>query len=547
MKNAQTDAPVVAHIMSMTQDLCDIAGYGIHSGIRPGTSGDRAARYIMDKLHIAGITTAHLEGISVNNPYPSSYDITVEVDGNTVDLSPSGYPIQWTADTPPSGITGELAYVGDGSPSYFDSIDVRDRIALIDEKFMRGYMATAREAAGMARDKGALAVIRANMLVDSPQQQKHEGTPADIFPIPAFSVAKQAGDFLRQVALAGKHHQIRLHLEAPHDVLRAFNIVADLPGNGSSEEVLLVGTHYDTGHFTGAVDNNGSVALMIKLAEYFAAKPASHRNRRMLFAWCMGHDCDLNSGHYQFAEAHRKDLSRAIVWDVDHAVGGTRYVYDEARGKIVPAHGETCEFYIISNNYSFSRLAAFTMDRYGFICTHNQFETMGRGPQWGIAPETSPWVNVASIPMYYHSTLDTPEKITPDQVRRAFRAHCEILENVDRTPDGFLFYDNHHQNPEGDKPRVALSILSDRVHVGDTVKVWNDETRFYAPQTSYHCTGLPEWGGTRWDWGDGTPSTHQGPVAGHAYTVPGHYTITMSFTDTWGNTAIACREITVLK
>ena len=123
----------------------------------------------------------------------------------------------------------------------------------------------------------------------------------------------------------------------------------------------------------------------------------------MIFAWCFGHDFDLNSGHYQFAEAHKDQLTKAIVWDIDHAVGGIRYVYDETEGKIVPVEGETCEFYIISNNYTYSRLAAFSMDKYGFICTQNRFGTSGHGPQWGIAPTTSPWVNVASIPLYYHS------------------------------------------------------------------------------------------------------------------------------------------------
>ncbi|MGI6318275.1 MAG: M28 family peptidase [Dethiobacteria bacterium] len=111
-------------------------------------------------------------------------------------------------------------------------------------------------------------------------------------------------------------------------------MVFELPGNGSTDEVILVGTHYDTGHFTGAVDNNGSVALMIKWAEYFAGKPKESRNRDMIFAWCLGHDFDLNSGHYQFAEAHKEQLKKAIVWDVDHAVGGVRYVYDETLGKL---------------------------------------------------------------------------------------------------------------------------------------------------------------------------------------------------------------------
>jgi hypothetical protein len=544
--DTHTKQPVPAEeIMEMIHDLCDIAGYGIDSGIRPGRSGDQAATYILGKLHKAGLTDARLEKISVNNPFPTSYEVSAMVDGKKIDLSDDCYPIQWTRGTTAKGVSGKLAYVGDGSVSHFKSTGVENKIALIDEKFMRGYIATAKEPAELARAKGALGILRANLIVDSPQQQKHEGTPEEIFPVPSFSVGSRTGAFLRDIAASGKQHTIFLKIDAPQDVRDAFNICFELQGNGTSEEVILVGTHYDTGHFTGAVDNNASVALMIKWAHYFASKPTAARNRRMVFAWCMGHDCDLNSGHYQFAKTHKALLSRAIVWDVDHAVGGIRYVYDEARKRILPVDGETCEFYIISNNYSFSKLAAFSMERYGFVCTHNAFESTGRGPQWGIAPDTCPWVNVASIPLYYHSLLDTPDKITLDQIKRSYRAHIEILENIDHTPEGFLYYDNHHKEPTQQAPRVNIAILSDTVGVGDTVKVWNDETRFHCTKTCYHLSALPEWSGSIWDWGDGTPVTRGGPVAHHIYVSPGIYSITLHFKDIYGNVAIARQVVTV--
>jgi hypothetical protein len=233
------------------------------------------------------------------------------------------------------------------------------------------------------------------------------------------------------------------------------------------------------------------------------------------------------------------------VWDVDHAAGGTRYVFDEAEDKIIPVEGETCEFYIIANNYIFSRLAAFTMDKYGFICTQNRFRPFGSGPQWGMAPTASPWVNVASIPLYYHSTLDTLDKITLDQIQRAYAAHIEILENIDRLPEGLIFYDNISKTRPNTPPRVSISVLSDTVVAGDNVTVWNDETRFYDDKTSYHYSALPEWAGTTWDWGDGTPITIDGPTAIHTYQNPGSYSITMEFTDTEGAITTGFREVRV--
>ncbi|MBN2059155.1 MAG: M28 family peptidase, partial [Deltaproteobacteria bacterium] len=385
-------------IMEIISELCNIAGYGLDSGIRPGKSGDDAADYILGKLRNAGLDSARKEPIRVNNPYPSEYSMTVEAGGIRTTLTDKCFPLQYSMETTPEGLTGEIAYLGDGSQSYFNLVDVRGKIALIDEKMIRGYIASAKEATLKAKDRGAIAVLRANLQVDSPQQQKGEGTPSDIFPVPVFCLSKSGGDYLRDLVLSGEKHTLELKLNVTRERQDASNIVFELPGNGHYNEVILAGTHYDTGHFTGAVDNNGSVALMIKLAEYFASKPEKSRNRDMIFAWCFGHDFDLNSGHYQFAEAHRPQLEKAIVWDIDHAVGGIRYKFDETEGKIVPVEGETCEFYIISNNYAFTRLAAFTMDRYGFTCTQNQFGSIGRGPQWGIAPDTCPWVNIASIP-----------------------------------------------------------------------------------------------------------------------------------------------------
>ena len=545
-ESVENHGEAAEEVMEMLHDLCDIAGYGIHAGIQTQPKADQAANYILERLRRHDLS-AKLEPITANSPYPEKFELTVEVDGQdsrTLDC----FPLQWTAGTPEEGIQGELAYVGDGSVSNFELVDIKDRIVLIDEKMMRGYSPTAgaNGAAIAAKDRGAIGVIRANLQVDSPQFQKNDPTkPPDVFPIPVFSVGKSVGDYLRDLAVSEAPPHVRMVLDVPHKAFDAHNVVFELPGNGGMDEVILVGTHYDTGMFTGAVDNNGSVALMIAWAKYFAQKPKDSRNREMIFAWCFGHDFDNNTGHYQFAEAHKNKLKKAIVWDVDHAVGGIRYVFDEIEGKIVPTD-KTNEFYIISNNYTFTRLAAFTMDKYGFVCTQNRFNSFGSGPQWGVAPMTRPWVNVATIPLYYHSIFDTPEKVTPDQIKRAYAAHIEILENIDRTPEGFLEYDTISRTRSNTPPEVRIAILSDTVRVGDLVLVWNDSYSFYDDKTSYHYPALPEWAGTTWDWGDGTPLAVGGPMVNHVYEIPGTYTLTMTFADTEGAQGTATQEIKVL-
>ena len=529
--------------MDMMYDLCDIAGYGIHSGVHPGPKADEAATYIREKLWKAGLKDAHFETVQVNNAFPDFFEMTVNVEGEEQSRSISGFPLSWTVGTSPEGITGELVYVGDGSASNFEIEDVSGKIALIDHKHFRHTSTASDGAVNLAKEKGAIAVILAETQVDGPKIKWQPGTPDNLLPIPCFSVGKSEGAYLRDLATSNKSHVVRYIVSFPYNVVDCYNVVAKLPGNGSMDENILVGTHYDT-VFTGAIDNMSSVALMIKWAEYFASKPQKSRNRDMIFAFCVGHDShDMNSGHRQFAEQHAAELENAIVWDVDHAPGGIRYV--EVNGELV-ATDETSEIYTIANNYTFARIASFYLDKYGFVNTIDEFRSRGSGPAYFISPTNNPWVNSASITRYYHSSLDTPEKITLDQMERAYAAHIEILEFVDSTPEGFLRYDTIDPTRPNVAPEVRIAVLSDTVRVGDTVWVANDDTVFYDDKTCYRYPGVPEWACLNWDWGDGTVTVGSGTPATHVYTEPGTYTITMTMTDTEGETATDMIDITVL-
>ncbi|MGD9162118.1 MAG: PKD domain-containing protein [Desulfobacteraceae bacterium] len=529
-------------VQQMLLELCDIAGYGIHSGIHPGPKADKAANYILDKLRAAGLTSARLDTVKVNDAFPKSFMMTASVEGEKP-RPVSGFPLGWTVGTSPDGITEKLAYVGNGSKSDFELTDVKGKIALIDHVHFRHTSTASDGAVRTARDKGAIAVILAEIQVDGPKIKWQPGDPKNLFSIPGFSVGKSEGNYLKNLARSEKPYKIKYTLDVPHKVVDCYNVVAELPGNGSSEELLLVPTHYDC-VFTGAIDNNASVALLIKWASYFASKPRADRNRDMMFAFCIGHDAyDGNSGHYQFQEKYKTRLNKAIVWGVDHAPGGTRYI--EVDGELQPTK-ETSEIYTISNNYTFARIASFYLDKYGFINTIDAFRAMGSGPNWGIAPTNSPWVNSASITRYYHSSLDTPEKITLDQLKRAYNAHIEILETVDRLPGGFLRYDNLDKTRPNTPPKVRIAVLSDTVRAGDKVWAANDDMVFYDDKTCYRYPGIPYWASLKWDWGDGEITMGEGTPSTHIYTKPGNYMITMTLTDSEGATGTDTQQIKVL-
>jgi hypothetical protein len=64
-------------VQQMLLELCDIAGYGIHSGIHPGPKADKAANYILDKLRMAGLANARLDLVKVNDVFPKSFSMNV--------------------------------------------------------------------------------------------------------------------------------------------------------------------------------------------------------------------------------------------------------------------------------------------------------------------------------------------------------------------------------------------------------------------------------------------------------------------------------------
>lgn len=83
---------------------------------------------------------------------------------------------------------------------------------------------------------------------------------------------------------------------------QAVNIVDELSGNGSIDEYIIVGGHYDS-WFNGAIDNLASQASLLEMAKYFPAIPQAKRKRHMIFASIFGHEFGNDAmGHAAFVE-----------------------------------------------------------------------------------------------------------------------------------------------------------------------------------------------------------------------------------------------------
>jgi hypothetical protein len=103
---------------------------------------------------------------------------------------------------------------------------------------------------------------------------------------------------------------VRLTLQATTEPATSPSIVAVLPGDGSTEEVMVLNTHTDGQNF---VEENGGVAELL-LARYFNGLPAGKRLKRTLvFSAVTGHMAPNMPQTKGFIEDHPEIIARTVA------------------------------------------------------------------------------------------------------------------------------------------------------------------------------------------------------------------------------------------
>jgi hypothetical protein len=162
----------------------------------------------------------------------------------------------------------------------------------------------------------------------SPENASGQYTPyaQPIFSIPALYVDRDTGARLR--ALAAGTPRVRLTLTAevapntPSD-----SLVGLMPGDGSTDEVLILNTHTDG---QNAFEENGGIALTA-MARYFAALGPRARKRTLVFSAFTGHFGPGLPQAQGFVENHPDLIKRAVASVTVEHFGATEWL-DNARG-----------------------------------------------------------------------------------------------------------------------------------------------------------------------------------------------------------------------
>lgn len=223
-------------------------------------------------------------------------------------------PLGLSGNTPPGGVEGELFFAETGGGRFIDPAS--GKIPLI----YRGF--TFQNYGRLAAMK-VPAIIR----IDDPARElMHVKLGRAFFEkhgkIPQVYIRFEDGlELIRR-----KAKRVRVRVTQKESRRKSRNIVAEVRGTHSPEEILLVGGHFDSVPLTeGAHDNAGGAAAVVELARIFASCPPRRTLRFVLFG---SEEMGL-LGSWDYATRHKRDLKK-IKLMVNLDVGGGLIGINEA-------------------------------------------------------------------------------------------------------------------------------------------------------------------------------------------------------------------------
>ncbi|HET9016249.1 MAG TPA: M28 family peptidase [Thermomicrobiaceae bacterium] len=253
--------------------------------------------------------------------WPESATLTVTPAGGSAQTLTCSTHAFATA-TGPAGISGELVYVGRGTPEDFAGKDVRGRIVLVD-----GIIAPNRNLAVEAAGVAASIWIAGTHLHEralSPVWGTPTPETANLLPkTPSVSIPGTEGERLRALMAQGP---VTVHMVT--QVYRAWRQLPCLTGDlrpsaegPESDTFVMFSGHVDSWYY-GAMDNGTANATQLEVARIIAEHQDELR-RGLRVAFWSGHSHARYAGSTWYADNFWQDLHDRCVAHVNvDSVGG---------------------------------------------------------------------------------------------------------------------------------------------------------------------------------------------------------------------------------
>jgi Zn-dependent M28 family amino/carboxypeptidase len=275
---------------------------------------DRARDWGVETLKRLGFQNVHVEPFTT--PAWSRGAESAEVVG-PVPLKLHILGLGNSSPTPKGGLTAEIALFR----SYQEMLDqppgaLKGKIAVVTQRMTRtqdgsGYAAiNAQRTAGPteAAKRGAVGYLTRSLSTDD-TRLPHTGA-AGAAGIPAAALSVNDAEQLERLAARGKPVTVKLDLQSTaNPKAAAYNIVGELPGRETPDEVLVVGGHLDSWDpGTGAIDDGAGVAIMTAAAKLAAAPGVKRTIRVVMFG-----SEEQGGSSLAYITAHRDEVPKLVV------------------------------------------------------------------------------------------------------------------------------------------------------------------------------------------------------------------------------------------
>lgn len=391
---------------------------------QPGTpAGRQAADYIAARFDGLGLSDIHEETFQFPRWELLAKQLSLTIDG--APLTP-GFDV-FECSGPGTATGAAVIDVGTATDADLAGKDLTGKVALVtrDPSFHRA--AQYRNVTA----KGAAAMLYLSI---APQNLRQVGSVRFDWEaagtIPALTVGADDAATIKSALTAGKDVRATFDIAIRSTPAVGRNVVARIPGE--RPETIALGAHYDT-WFAGASDNGGGVAELLAVADR-RMRRGKPRYTIELVAFD-GEEIGLYGG-YDFLRK-RRVLTPSPLLAVINFESPSAHAPDIA-GLVhsnQPALDEALQAAHLRQIYAvYAGLEVVAQLFGGIIPTDIQ----------GVYRSGVPTVSTAVTNPYYHTAMDTPDKVDLDLLVRSTDAFDEAIELLmKREPSDFAVADPH--------------------------------------------------------------------------------------------------------
>lgn len=302
-------------------------GYGFRAA--GSTADNAAAAFIASEMTAIGLSDVRLEGVPVDAWEFRGAHLTVTQAGTTETFVASS--MGGVMGTPKEGLSGDIVYVGRGTPGEYPAGGVQGKLLLVDWDADWFWVNLIGNQATLAGAKGIIiSTMNHPSYYASPDSLGSFDATYDDNWVPLITISRNSGfaimDMLAKGPVSGTMVS-DITMTLAEDGGMGYNAVGVLPGVDHAHPILIVG-HHDA-WFYGASDDTSAVAGMLAWAKALVAsgyEPAHD----VIFVSDTGEEYGYTDAYYEWligawymvTQQHREWATSAIGFLNLEGLGG---------------------------------------------------------------------------------------------------------------------------------------------------------------------------------------------------------------------------------